>query len=213
MYVPLHFREERREVMLEAMRAHPLATIVSCGDAGMIGSHLPLMAKQDGEAILLEGHFARANPHGAVIESGAPTLVIFQGPAAYVSPGWYPSKKEHGKAVPTWNYISVHASGAVEMMRDHDWLMAHVSALSDRHETGRTEPWATSDAPPAYMDQMLRAILGFRIRVTSLHGKWKLSQNRSQADRSGVMDGLAADALPQNAAVAEAMRVHQPAAR
>jgi transcriptional regulator len=211
MYVPIHFREERHDVMLEAMRAHPLATIVSHGADGMIGSHLPLVAKHEGADIVLEGHFARANPHCAVIESGAPTLVIFQGPAAYVSPGWYPSKKEHGKAVPTWNYISVHASGNVEVMRDAAWLMAHVSDLSDHHEQGRAEPWATSDAPPAYMDQMLRAILGFRIRVTSLHGKWKLSQNRSETDRGGVVEGLAHEALPQSAAVAEAMRAHAKA--
>jgi transcriptional regulator len=207
MYVPIHFREERRDVMLEAMRAHPLATVVSYGPDGLIGSHLPLIAKQDGAEIVLEGHFARANPHCAVIESDAPTLVIFQGPAAYVSPGWYPSKKEHGKAVPTWNYISVHASGSTQVMRDGAWLMNHVSDLSDRHEQGRKEPWSTSDAPPVYMDQMLRAILGFRIHVTSLHGKWKLSQNRSEADRNGVLDGLAEDSLPQNAALVEAMRM------
>jgi transcriptional regulator len=208
MYVPIHFREERREVMLEAMRAHPLATIVSHGMDGMIGSHLPLIAQIEGTDLVLEGHFARANPHCAVIESGAPTLVIFQGPAAYVSPSWYPSKKEHGKAVPTWNYISVHASGAVEVMRDAAWLHAHVSALSDHFEQGRAEPWATSDAPPAYMDQMLRAIVGFRIRVTSLHGKWKLSQNRSDADRNGVLEGLAQETRPQSAAVAKAMHTH-----
>ena len=206
MYVPIHFREERRDVMLDAMRAHPLATVVSYGADGLIGSHLPLIAKQDGADIVLEGHFARANPHCDAIESGAPTLVIFQGPAAYVSPGWYPSKKEHGKAVPTWNYISVHASGSSHVMRDAQWLMDHVSDLSDRHEQGRKEPWATSDAPPTYMNQMLKAILGFQIRVTALHGKWKLSQNRSEVDRSGVLNGLAQESLPASFAVADAMR-------
>lgn len=184
MYVPDPFREDRPEVLQDAMRRIGFATLVT---QGLDANHLPILLNNG----VLRGHVARANP---VWKSGAgEALAIFLGPHAYVSPGWYPSKTETGKAVPTWNYITVHARGAIQWIQDCDWLRAHVTALSAAHETGRENPWTIADAPASYVDGLLRAIVGFELTVTSLEGKWKLSQNRDAADRAGVRDGLLGD--------------------
>ena len=184
MYVPDHFREDRPEVLHDAMRRIGFATLVT---QGLEANHLPMLV---GDGVL-RGHVARANP---VWKSGAgEALAIFLGPHAYVSPNWYPSKAETGKAVPTWNYITVHARGAINWIQDGDWLRAHVGALSAAHEAGRENPWAIGDAPASYVDGLLRAIVGFELTISKLEGKWKLSQNRDDADRAGVREGLLDD--------------------
>ncbi len=184
MYVPEHFREDRPDVLQDAVRRIGFATLVT---TGMEANHLPMLL-QDG---MLCGHVARANPVWKAGDGAA--LAIFLGPHAYVSPSWYPSKAETGKAVPTWNYLTVHTRGHIRWIQDAAWLHTHVAGLSDTHETGRTEPWAVTDAPAAYIDSLVRAIVGFEITIESLEGKWKLSQNRSAADRGGVRDGLQRD--------------------
>jgi transcriptional regulator len=184
MYVPDHFREDRPDVLQDAMRAISFATLIT---AGMDANHLPMLLQEG----MLRGHVARANPVWKAGDGAA--LAIFLGPHAYVSPSWYPSKAETGKAVPTWNYLTVHARGPIRWIQDAAWLHAHVGALSDAHEAGRAEPWAAADAPAAYIDSLVRAIVGFEIRVEALEGKWKLSQNRSAADQGGVRDGLERD--------------------
>jgi transcriptional regulator len=184
MYVPDHFREDRPEVLQDAMRRIGFATLVT---QGLEANHLPMLLR-DG---MLHGHVARANP---VWKAGAgEALAVFLGPHAYVSPNWYPSKAETGKAVPTWNYLTVHARGALNWIQDTDWLRAHVTALSATHEAGRENPWAIDDAPASYVDGLLRAIVGFELTIKNLEGKWKLSQNRDAADRAGVRDGLLND--------------------
>ena len=184
MYVPDHFREDRPEVLQEALRRIGFATLVT---QGLEANHLPMLF-QDG---VLHGHVARANP---VWKSGeGEALAIFLGPHAYVSPSWYPSKAETGKAVPTWNYITVHAKGHIRWIQDTDWLRGNVTALSDANEAGRDQPWKISDAPGSYIDSMLRGIVGFELQVRKLEGKWKLSQNRDAADRAGACDGLMDD--------------------
>ena len=181
MYIPDAFREDRPKLLQDAMRLIGFATLVT---TGLEANHLPMLF-QDG---VLRGHVARANP---VWKAGdGAVLAIFLGPHAYVSPGWYPSKAETGKAVPTWNYITVHARGPVRWIQDADWLRAHVATLSDTHEAGRAQPWAMTDAPAAYIDSLVSAIVGFEITIETLEGKWKLSQNRSDADRDGVRAGL-----------------------
>jgi len=184
MYVPDHFREDRPDVLHDAVRRIGFATLVT---QGLEANHLPMLLK-DG---VLRGHVARANPVWK--EGGGEALAIFLGPHAYVSPNWYPSKAETGKAVPTWNYLTVQARGSIAWIQGGDWLRAHVSALSDVHEAGRAAPWAIGDAPAGYIDSLLRAIVGFELIVAKLEGKWKLSQNRDAADRAGVRDGLAQD--------------------
>ena len=184
MYVPDHFREDRPDVLHGALRQIGFATLVT---QGLEANHLPMLL--DGN--VLRGHVARANP---VWKQGAgEALAIFLGPHAYVSPNWYPSKSETGKAVPTWNYLTVHARGTIAWMQDPGWLRAHVTALSNTHEAGRENPWAIGDAPASYVDGLLRAIVGFELTVTSFEGKWKLSQNRDAADQAGVREGLRRD--------------------
>lgn len=186
MYVPDHFRESRAEVLNDAMRRIGFATLVT---PDLEANHLPMLLSEDGR--FLRGHVARAN---SVWKKGdGEALAIFLGPHAYVTPNWYPSKAETGKAVPTWNYITVHARGNLRWVQDADWLHAHVTALSGTHEAARDEPWKVSDAPPSYIDTMLRAIVGFELSITALEGKYKLSQNRAPADRAGVREGFLRD--------------------
>ena len=182
MYVPDPFREDRPDVLAAAMREIGFATLVT---EGLNANHLPMLLK-DG---VLTGHVARANPVWKTGDGAA--LAIFLGPHAYVSPNWYPSKAETGKAVPTWNYITVHAKGTIRWFQDADWLKAHVTALSAHHESPRPEPWAVSDAPASYIDGLVRAIVGFELTIQAIEGKYKLSQNRPEADQQGVRDAFA----------------------
>lgn len=203
MFQPPVFREERTGVMHALMRAHPFATVVSSARGQLNADHVPLVLHaEDPEALgTLRGHFAAANP---LVRDGGPedeVLAVFQGPQRYISPGWYPSKHEHGKAVPTWNYAVVHARGTLQLIRDEDWLLSHLEALTNTHETGRAQPWRVHDAPKDYIAKQMRALAGFEIRITALEGKWKVSQNKSEADRQGVAEGLAAE--PGGAAMAQ----------
>ena len=193
MYLPSAFRQDDLAELHAQLQASPLALLTSAGAAGVQASHLPLLlAPDEGEFGTLYGHFARANPHWRDLQGGAEALAVFSGPDAYISPGWYPAKAEHGKVVPTWNYIAVHARGPVELIEEPERLLQIVSRLSDQHESGRERPWAVSDAPREYLNAMLRAIVGFALPIERLLGKRKLSQNRNPADIAGVREGLAA---------------------
>lgn len=206
MYLPSAFRQDDLAALHAQLQASPLALLTSAGAAGVQASHLPLLlAPDEGEFGTLYGHFARANPHWRDLQGGAEALAVFSGPDAYISPGWYPAKAEHGKVVPTWNYIAVHARGPVELIEEPERLLQIVSRLSDQHENGRERPWAVSDAPREYLDSMLRAIVGFALPIRRLEGKWKLGQNRSAADQAGVRDGLASSPSPGDRALAARM--------
>ncbi|MCY1413800.1 Protease synthase and sporulation protein PAI 2 [compost metagenome] len=192
MYLPSAFRQDDPAEMLRLIAETRLATLVTSGERGLQASHLPLLLEPgEGEHGTLYGHLARANPQWRELAAGAEALLIFQGPDAYVSPAFYPAKAEHGKVVPTWNYIAVHAYGQAEVIEDAPRLLDIVSRLTRQHEGEREQPWAVSDAPAEYIEGMLRAIVGFRLPIERLEGKWKLSQNRSQADLQGVRQGLA----------------------
>ncbi|MDD2160940.1 FMN-binding negative transcriptional regulator [Pseudomonas sp. MIL19] len=202
MYTPPAFRQNDLAQLHQQINACPLATLVNQGANGLQASHLPLLlATDEGEFGTLYGHFARANPHWRELLQGE-TLAIFQGPQAYISPAWYPSKAEHGKAVPTWNYIAVHARGQAQLIEDREGLLQLVSRLSAQHEAGREQPWAVSEAPTDYIDTMLRAIVGFALPIQRLEGQWKLSQNRTAADRDGVHKGLSASPVAADQALA-----------
>jgi transcriptional regulator len=190
MYRPDEFRVEDIARMHALMRARPFASLVSSGSAGLYASHLPTVLKNEGSYGVIECHLARANPHWKDVASGNEALMIFQGPEAYITPNWYPSKAEHGKVVPTWNYASVHAYGCPETMENKDWLRRHVGELTAQQEQTQARPWALSDAPQSYVDAMLRGIVGFRIVITRIEGKWKMSQNRELDDQLGVTKGL-----------------------
>ncbi len=193
MYQPTHFVEGDSERLLALMRAAPLATLIRSGAGELAVDVIPLAVDRLAGGWRLTGHVARANPLWQEAD-GHPVLALFHGPQAYVSPNWYPSKAQHGKAVPTWNYQIVQAHGRLRAIDDAAWVHALVTRLTDRHEEGRAAPWHVTDAPADYIAATQRAIVGIEIEVTRLEGKFKLSQNRSAEDRAGVISGLADDA-------------------
>jgi transcriptional regulator len=193
MYAPAAFQQHDLAQLQGLIRQQPLASVISHGALGLQASHLPLwLAADEGEYGTLYGHFARANPQWRALADGAEVLAIFTGAHGYISPSWYPSKAEHGKAVPTWDYQSVHAYGQVELFEDAERLLHLLGRLTEQHESPQPQPWAIADAPREYIDKMLRAIVGFSLPIQRLEGQWKLSQNRSAADRAGVRQALSA---------------------
>jgi transcriptional regulator len=188
MYRPDLFRVDDLPRLHALMRARPFAALVSSGPDGLFATHLPTVLKDDGPFGTIECHVARANPHWQAL--GGEVLMIFQGPEAYITPNWYPSKFEHGKVVPTWNYAVVHAYGRAEAIQDTAWLRRHVGDLTAQQEAGSAKPWAVSDAPDSFIAGMARAIVGIRLPIARLEGKWKMSQNREVDDRKGVAAGL-----------------------
>ena len=203
MYTPRAFALDDLPEIQQLIQHTRLAQLVTVGEQGLQASHLPLLLNPDeGAHGTLYGHLAKANPQWRDLQNGSQALVIFAGADAYVSPGFYPSKAEHGKVVPTWNYVAVHAYGHAETFSDGGRLLDIVSTLTDRHEAGRAQPWSVADAPADYIDGMLKAIVGFAIPIDRLEGKRKLSQNRSPADRAGVAAGLAESERPTERHVA-----------
>ena len=196
MYVPEHFRETRIELLRAFIERHSLGTLVAVTSEGLTANHIPMqLLPATGSPGLLRGHIARANPLWRLLGAGAQVLAIFIGPEHYVSPSWYPSKREHGKAVPTWNYATVHVKGNIRFIDDAAWLRSLVESLTDEHERASPSRWRVTDAPADYIEGMLRAIVGFEIQVSAIEGKFKGSQNRSAEDRAGVADALRAEGL------------------
>ncbi|MDG3443282.1 FMN-binding negative transcriptional regulator [Nitrospirillum amazonense] len=206
MYRPIHFKEDRLPVLHQAMAAIGLANLVTVGADGVPqASPLPLLLRADeGPCGTLYGHFARANPQWRETPAGSPALAIFMGPDAYISPSWYATKAETGKVVPTWNYATIHARGPITFFEDADALLNLVGGLTDRHEEGRAAPWRVADAPDDFIQAQLRGIVGFRLMLTSVEGKWKMSQNRPAADRTSTVSGLARDGAASVAALVRA---------
>jgi len=206
MYLPEQFRVDDVAQLHALMRARPFATLVSAGAAGLMATHLPTVLKDDGPYGLIECHVARANPHWREFAAGAEALMIFQGPEGYITPSWYASKAEHGKVVPTWNYAVVHAYGRAEAMDDVAWLRRHVGELTAQQEKSEAKPWAVTDAPDSFIAGMARAIVGLRVPIARLEGKWKMSQNREIEDRKGVVEGLGRRGEGDDGAIAEIVR-------
>jgi transcriptional regulator len=202
MYVPPAFLETDPAVLRAMIREARLATLVTATAEGLVATPLPLILDEtEGDHGVLYGHVAKANPQWSLPPSGE-ALAIFSGPDAYVTPAWYASKREHGRVVPTWNYVAVHAYGPVEFFDDAERLLALVTRLTDRHEGERAEPWAVSDAPEPFIRSQLKGIVGLRLPIARIEGKRKLSQNRPAADRAGVAEGLAESDRPGDRAVA-----------
>jgi transcriptional regulator len=196
MYLPTHFAETRLDLLHAAIRTAGLATLVTTEPDGLDASHIPLLLDSNPSPLgRLLGHVARANPQW---QSAAPErdgLVIFLGPDAYVTPSWYATKRETGRVVPTWNYVAIHAHGRVRFFHDRERLLDLVNRLTNRHEQPRAYPWKVADAPADYVDSLLKSIVGVEFTITRLEGKWKASQNRNEADRRGVSDGLEREGL------------------
>jgi transcriptional regulator len=203
MYQVAAFREERIDVMHALIRAHPLAVLVTSAGGTLEANHLPLLIDPlPSSQGTLRGHVARANPLWKQLHDGE-ALAVFQGPQVYVTPSWYPEKRVSGKVVPTWNYAVVHAYGPLIIHDDRDWLRDLVSRLTGQQEAGLPQPWAIGDAPADYIERMLGAIVGIEILISRIEGKWKVSQNKADAERAGVADGLAQLADPQAQAMSE----------
>lgn len=191
MYLPKHFEESRVDVIHALIREHPLAVLVTLGPDGLNANHLPIEIDPEPAPFgTLRGHVARANPVWRDYAADAEALVVFQGPARYITPAWYQTKRETGKVVPTYNYAVVHAHGTMRIVEDAAWLRNLVERLTNRFEATRDEPWQVTDAPESFIAAQLNAIVGIEIPITRLVGKWKMSQNRTAADRAGVVQGL-----------------------
>ncbi|WP_419953392.1 FMN-binding negative transcriptional regulator [Methylobacterium sp.] len=195
MYEPPHFRSDDLEAQAALIRACPLGLLVSAGAGGLMANPVPfLLDREAGEAGTLRAHLARANPHWRDLDGLDECLVVFQGPDRYVTPSWYATKRETGKVVPTWNYATVQARGRPRVIEDEAWLRRQIDDLTRMREAGRDAPWAVADAPPAFTAAQIRGIVGIEIPIARLTGKWKVSQNRVEADRAGVAAGLRRDA-------------------
>lgn len=211
MYTPSYFKDEDLASLHRQIEGTRLATLVTFDETGLQASHIPLLLEPtQGPHGTLYGHLAKANPQWKALETGAQALLIFQGADAYISPSFYAAKAEHGKVVPTWNYLAVHAYGRAEVFTDPARLLRIVTGLTDKHEASRAEPWAVSDAPADYIEKMLNGIVGFAIPVERLEGKRKLNQNRSAADIAGVSKGLALSQDPSDQKIAQLMNQGAP---
>jgi transcriptional regulator len=204
MYVPAQFDETDVSVMHQLIRSHPLGAVITMTAAGLDANHIPLVLQADPPPLgTLHGHVSRANTLWREASRSVDALIIFQGPEAYISPSWYPAKQEHGKVVPTWNYVVVHAHGRLRAIDDPVWLRAHVEQLTQTHEAHRSMPWQVTDAPADFINPLIKGIVGLELTMTRLTGKWKVGQNRSVADREGAAGALEREG---NAAMAAFMR-------
>ena len=213
MYLPAHFNETRPDVMHALMRARPLSTLVTQCESGLVANHVPVQTLDEPAPLgCIRGHVARANPLWKEYRAETQALAIFQGPQVYVSPSFYPSKAETGEVVPTWNYAVVHASGTLRFIQDTTWLREFVAGLTTTHEQQRAMPWKIDDAPAPYIDKMLSLIVGFEFSITGLSGKWKVGQNRTQADQQGVIRNLQSSDDANSHEIAALLAALNPAA-
>jgi transcriptional regulator len=202
MYIPRHNEEKHVPVMQAFMVANPFATLVTLGADGLFASHIPMVFENDGSQFgVLRGHISRANTQWRNFDSSVDALAIFAGDHHYVSPSWYSEEGEHTKEVPTWNYAVVHAYAPLKVIEDPQWLLDHVSSLTNIHESTFPTPWKVSDAPHDYIRSLLHGIVGLELPIRRLEGKWKISQNRTDRERKGVIDGLSRLNTPESLAM------------
>jgi transcriptional regulator len=195
MHCPSVFREERLDVLHRLISDYPLATLMTAGRGGLIANLIPFSLHEGGEFGILRAHLAKANKQLDDLRDGAETLVVFHGPQSYVTPSWYPSKAEHGKVVPTWNYAVVQVRGTALVTDDSLWLRRQIEVLTANQENQRANPWRVSDVPEDFVGVQLKGIVGIEIPVRGIEGKWKMSQNRLPEDRQGVLAGMQTDGV------------------
>ena len=202
MYIPRHNEEKRVPVMHALITSHPLGTLVTLGSSGLFASHIPMVLEDDGSEFgVLRGHISRANTQWRDFVPTVDALAIFSGHQHYITPNWYPGTKEHGKEVPTWNYVVVHAYGPLKVIQDEQWLLTNVEKLTSIHEAASPVPWKVSDAPQDFIRSQLRGIVGLELPIRRLEGKWKVSQNRTEEEREGVVEGLGKLGTPESLAM------------
>lgn len=202
MYIPRHNEETRLSVMRALIVAQPLATLVTVGASGLFASHVPMLLEDDGSEFgVLKCHISRANTQWRDYAPTVDALAIFTGHQHYITPTWYPGTKEHGKEVPTWNYVVVHAYGPLKVIQDQQWLLTNVEKLTSIHEAGSPVPWKVSDAPEDFIRSQLKGIVGLEVPIRRIEGKWKVSQNRTESERNGVIEGLEKLNTPESLAM------------
>jgi transcriptional regulator len=202
MYILRHNEEKRISVMQALIVSQPLGTLVTLGASSLFASHVPMVLEEDGSQFgVLKCHISRANTQWRDFVPTVDALAIFAGHQHYISPTWYPGTKEHGKEVPTWNYAVVHAYGPLKVIQDEQWLLTNVEKLTDIHEAGSPVPWKVSDAPEDFIKSQLKGIIGLELKIQRLEGKWKVSQNRTEGERKGVIEGLAKLNTPESLAM------------
>jgi transcriptional regulator len=204
MYEPPLHREEELARLHALIVARPLGLLVSNGAEGLVANAVPFLVDPAASKLgTLRAHVARANGQWRDLIAAPETLIVFQGPDHYISPSWYATKQETGKVVPTWNYVMAQARGQAKVIEDDAWLAAQIVALTRAQEAGRDKPWSVGDAPADFIAVQRRAIVGIEIEILDIRGKWKASQNRSAADRAGVVEGLEALGDEEALAMAE----------
>lgn len=190
MFIPRMFKQDNIENLLQLMEQYPFATLISHSETGIDATHLPMFVVQKADKYYLKAHIAKANPLWKSVKNGSDVLITFHGPNCYISPNHYPTKKQTGKAVPTWNYVVVQVKGTMSFIHDSEWIFNAIETLTNIHESGQSQPWSISDAPDEYIQKMIPAIVGIEIEVTSIIGQWKLSQNQPQVNQDGVIEAL-----------------------
>lgn len=205
MFTPKPFAETDQTVLRDEVRRIRAGQLITFGSEGLEASFIPLLISDDAGTIT--GHLAKGNGQWKRADVSVPALVTWVGPDAYVSPSYYPSKREHGKVVPTWNFITVQAKGLVTFHENDAWKRTHVASLTNFHEAGMPAPWSVDDAPLDFIEGLVKAIVGIELRVTSIEGKWKLSQNRPESDIAGVISGLESQGPESAASVAREMSI------
>lgn len=211
MYIPGAYLESDVSTLREFVRKNPLCALVSTTGQGLVASHIPLVLHETAEGFgVLRGHVARANSQWHDFKADEEALAIFTGPQHYISPSWYPGKKTHGREVPTWNYVAVHAYGHLRAVEDTGWLLEHLRTLTDENERDAEVPWKVSDAPAEFVVKLTRAIVGLELNVTRVEGKWKVSQNRNDEDAAAVMAALDRLGTPASKDMRELVRARRP---
>lgn len=207
MYVSKHHQFNDCEAVSALMQSHPLGAWVCHSRDGLVANHVPFfLDRTRGPHGVLMGHVARANPVWRLLSAGTPSVVMFQGAESYITPSWYPTKGEHGKVVPTWNYVVAHAHGTARAMQEPDWMLDMLNRLTDSQESRQASPWRVSDAPSGYIEKLVRGIVGIEIPIDRLEGKFKASQDEATPDRHGTVKGLQSNISDRSRAMAELVR-------
>jgi transcriptional regulator len=211
MYIPSANREDDPAELRSFMRAHPLCALVSMSRQGLVATHLPVVLHESESGFgTLRGHVARGNTQWRELDPRVEALAIFTGPQHFISASWYPGKKTHGKEVPTWNYVAIHAYGQLRAVDDPEWILEHVKCLSEQQEVIAEVPWKVSDAPAAFIDKMTRAIVGLELQISRVEGSWKASQNRREDEALAVMAGLDQVGTAESVAMRDLIKERRP---
>jgi transcriptional regulator len=190
MHIPSKFKQKDGRQLKDLIREYPFATLITQSEYGIEATHFPVILNCIEGKDIIQAHIAKANKIWEVVKEGSEILLIFNGPNCYISPNYYPTKKETGKAVPTWNYVVVHVKGRISFIHDEKWVYNMIDSLTSIHESNQDIPWSMADAPETFIKKMLPAIVGIEISIDSIEGQWKLSQNQPEANKLGVVKGL-----------------------